>query len=176
MCMTCLDQKKASVFYKTELSSAAIMTEDSGIRKILPDSEICDFDFEPCGYSMNAIEGDAVSTIHVTPEDGFSYASFEAVGYNFNLLDFSQLLERVLSCFQPAKFSVALHSNAGRMELDSEFTFDVKKYICGERSCKVLGNGGSIMYSSFTLDSCGSPRSILHRCWNENEDEEVGMK
>lgn len=72
MCMTSLDPKKASVFYKKELSSAAITTEVSGISKILLDSEICDFNFEPCGYSMNAIEGDAVSTIHVTPEDGFS--------------------------------------------------------------------------------------------------------
>ncbi|KAL2528383.1 S-adenosylmethionine decarboxylase proenzyme 1 [Forsythia ovata] len=177
MCMTSLDQKKASVFYKTELSSAAIMTEVSGIRKILPDSEICDFDFEPCGYSMNAIEGDAVSTIHVTPEDGFSYASFEAVGYDFKLLDLTQLLERVLSCFRPAEFSVALHSNIAGMELEPEFTFDVKKYICGERSYEVLGNGGSIMYSSFTLsESCGSPRSTLRCCWNENEDDEVWKK
>ena len=51
------------------------MTDNSGIRKILPNSEICDFDFEPCGYSMNSVEVAAVSTIHITPEDGFSYAA-----------------------------------------------------------------------------------------------------
>jgi hypothetical protein len=31
--------------------------------------KICGFVFDPCGYSINAIEGAAISTIHVTPED-----------------------------------------------------------------------------------------------------------
>ncbi|XP_075515509.1 S-adenosylmethionine decarboxylase proenzyme-like [Primulina tabacum] len=177
MCMTNLDQKKASVFFKNQSSSASVMTEVSGIRKILPHSEICDFEFDPCGYSMNAIEGGAISTIHVTPEDGFSYASFEAVGYYFNLQDLSLLLERVLACFQPAKFSVALHSSVAGEDLDSEFTLCMKGYCCGERNCEALGNGGSIMYSSFTSSrGCGSPRSILQSCWSENEDEEVEKK
>ncbi|XP_010261810.2 PREDICTED: S-adenosylmethionine decarboxylase proenzyme [Nelumbo nucifera] len=95
MCRTGLDKKLASIFYKTGASSAAKMTDMSGIRKILPDSEICDFEFEPCGYSMNAIEGASVSTIHVTPEDGFSYASFEAVGYDLKAVNLSQLVGMV---------------------------------------------------------------------------------
>ncbi|PIN01358.1 S-adenosylmethionine decarboxylase [Handroanthus impetiginosus] len=180
MCMTNLDQKRASVFFKSQSSSAAVMTEVSGIRKILPDSEICDFDFDPCGYSMNAIERGAISTIHVTPEDGFSYASFEAVGYDFKQVDLALLLERVLACFQPAKFSVALHASVARKELNSEFALDIKGYTTGERSCELLGNGGSIIYSSFSsftsARSCGSPKSILLCCWSENEDEEVKKK
>ncbi|CBI16893.3 unnamed protein product, partial [Vitis vinifera] len=98
--------------YTAAADSAAVMTENSGIRKILPNSEICDFEFDPCGYSMNAIEEDAISTIHVTPEDGFSYASFEAMGYNLNDDSLTQMLERVLDCFQPAHFSVALHADS----------------------------------------------------------------
>ncbi|XP_073120770.1 S-adenosylmethionine decarboxylase proenzyme-like [Henckelia pumila] len=178
MCMTNLDQKKASVFFKNQSSSASAMTEVSGIREILPHSEICDFEFDPCGYSMNAIEGGAISTIHVTPEDGFSYASFEAVGYDFNQENLSLLLERVLSCFQPAKFSVALHSSVPlAKDLDSEFTLCMKGYACGERNCEALGDGGSIMYSSFTSSrGCGSPVSILQSCWSESEDEEVEKK
>ncbi|KAJ6290558.1 hypothetical protein OIU78_026323 [Salix suchowensis] len=62
MCMTGLGRKQASVFYKTQSSSAAAMTVDSG---------------------------SAISTIHVTPEDGFSYASFEAVGYDLQDLNLS---------------------------------------------------------------------------------------
>ena len=61
------NREKAFVFYKKESSSAAAMTVNSGIRKILPNWNIYDFDFEPCGYSMNAIEEDAISTIHITP-------------------------------------------------------------------------------------------------------------
>ncbi|MBD4021990.1 hypothetical protein GUI04_24085, partial [Xanthomonas citri pv. citri] len=39
MCMTGLSKKKASVFFKSESSTAAMMTEGSGIRNILPGSE-----------------------------------------------------------------------------------------------------------------------------------------
>eukprot|EP01018_Ginkgo_biloba_P033442 Gb_35976 [translate_table: standard] len=109
MCMTHLDRKQASVFYKSHSKSAAEMTLDSGISDILPDSKVCDFDFDPCGYSMNAIEGSAFSTIHVTPEDSFSYASFEAMGYNPMECDLEGLVARVLSCFRPMVFCIAVH-------------------------------------------------------------------
>ncbi|KAA8530510.1 hypothetical protein F0562_005219 [Nyssa sinensis] len=173
MCMTGLDKKRASVFYKTPASSAAVMTEVSGIRMILPDSEICDFEFDPCGYSMNGIEQGAISTIHVTPEDGFSYASFEAMGYDFKVVNLSHLLKRVLACFQPTEFSIALHANVVGKERVPEITLDVKGYCCGDRNYKALGNGGSIIYQSFTrAGGCGSPRSTLQCCWTENEEDE----
>lgn len=177
MCMTSLDKEKASVFYKTDGSSAASMTNDSGIRKILPSSSICDFEFDPCGYSMNAIEGSAVSTIHVTPEDGFSYASFEAVGYDLKVVNLSNLVKRVLACFQPNEFSIALSSDVAK-ELDSDVVLDLKGYFCGEKSYEVLGKGGSVVYYSFTkYGGCGSPRSTLHSCWSESdEDEKVEKK
>lgn len=176
LCMTGLDREKASVFYKTDGSAA--MTDASGIRMILPDSDICDFEFDPCGYSMNAIEGGAVSTIHVTPEDGFSYASFEAVGYDFRYLSLTQLVERVLCCFYPSEFSIALHSNDDGNELGLDVSLDVMGYCCGERSYEVLGKGGSVSYHSFKrAGGCGSPRSILNCCWSESdEDEKVGRK
>lgn len=178
MCMTGLDYKKASVFYKTQGSSAAVMTEASGIRKILPDSEICDFEFDPCGYSMNAIEDGAISTIHITPEEGFSYASFEAAGYDLKSMNMSDLLERVLYCFQPAQFSIALHADVIDTELGITIPFDLNGYSCGEKSYEVLGNGGSVIYHTFTKSGgCGSPRSILKGCWREDsEDEEIEEK
>lgn len=173
MCMTSLNKMNASVFFKSESSSAAVMTEDSGIRKILPESQICDFDFDPCGYSMNAIEGDAISTIHVTPEDGFSYASFEAVGYDLKSMGLSLLIERVLACFQPNEFSVAIHGNDLKDFENNDP--DVKGYSVEETKFEVLGDeGGSMVYYGFARggSSCGSPRSTLHRCWSENENEE----
>jgi len=171
VCMTGLDKESASVFYKTEGSSASTMTEDSGIRKILPNSDICDFEFDPCGYSMNSIEGGAISTIHVTPEDGFSYASFESMGYNFNEVDLSKLLERVLACFRPNEFSLAVHSSVG--EAASKFELELKGYSVGETRAEALAMGGSMVYHSFVKSGeVHSPRSILKNCWGDSSEDD----
>ncbi|GMI87532.1 S-adenosylmethionine decarboxylase 3 [Hibiscus trionum] len=171
MCMTGLDSEMASVFYKDESSSAASMTIKSGIRNILPDSNICDFEFEPCGYSMNSIEADAISTIHVTPEDGFSYASFESLGYDLKRLNLNQLVDRVLVCFEPSEFSVAVHVDGGvGHSLEEICSLNIRGYHCGERSIEELGMGGSIVYQKFNaIGICGSPRSTLRCRWEEEE-------
>ncbi|XP_074325925.1 S-adenosylmethionine decarboxylase proenzyme-like [Apium graveolens] len=173
MCMTSLDRSKASVFYKTNSNSAAVMTDSSGIREILPNSNICDFEFDPCGYSMNAIEGNAISTIHITPEDGFSYASFEAAGYDPKDVNLSRLVSRVLRCFEPSEFSVALHADVSSSLLEKTSSLEVKGYHLEEKSCEELGMDGSIVYQKFVkTESCGSPRSVLKCCWKDEEKEE----
>lgn len=173
MSMTGLDKSKASVFYKNRSNSAAAMTDASGIRMILPDSEISDFKFDPCGYSMNAVEGSAISTIHVTPEDGFSYASFEAVGYDFGLVNLSQVLERVLACFEPCEFSIALHADAVADELGFDGSLDMAGYWCRERRYQAINRVRSVGYHRYKrAASCGSPRSILNCSWSENGQEE----
>ncbi|KAG2259493.1 hypothetical protein Bca52824_078787 [Brassica carinata] len=45
----------------------------------------------------------------LTTENGFNYAIVEAVGYEFKTIQLNQLVRRVLSCFDPKKFSVAVH-------------------------------------------------------------------
>lgn len=172
MCMTGLDREMASVFYKDQSGSAATMTNNSGIRKILPDSDICDFEFEPCGYSMNAIEGAAISTIHITPEDGFSYASFESVGYDPKVVNLEQLVKRVLACFKPSDFSIAVHANVASKSLEQTVQLDVKGYCCEEKTLEELRMGDSIIYHKFTrTGECGSPRSTLRCCWKEEGNE-----
>ncbi|CAN6245086.1 unnamed protein product [Urochloa humidicola] len=170
MCMTGLDKKKASVFFKTSadghISCAKEMTKLSGISDIIPEMEICDFDFEPCGYSMNAIHGPAFSTIHVTPEDGFSYASYEVMGFNPASFAYSDLVKRVLSCFCPSEFSVAVTIFGGR---DSAKTWgkklDADAYACSNMVEQELPSGGLLIYQSFTATgeaAMGSPKSVLH--------------
>ncbi|OIW21640.1 hypothetical protein TanjilG_06944 [Lupinus angustifolius] len=172
MCMTGLDKEKASVFYKDLSGSGAVMTVNSGIRKILPDSKICDFEFEPCGYSMNSVEGAAVSTIHVTPEDGFSYASFESVGYDLTKMNLNKLVKRVLACFQPTEFSIAVHTDHASKFFEQNFLLDVEGYCLEERNHEGFGMGGSVFYQKFekTFES-GSPRSTL-KCWKDEDEEE----
>jgi len=172
MCMTGLDREKASVFYKTKTSSAASMTNDKSIRLILPKSDICDFEFDPCGYSMNSIEGGAISTIHITPEDGFSYASFEAVGYDLKAVSLEQLVGRVLACFEPSEFSIAVSADVACKSLEKTCYLNVEGYNFREKSAEELGNDGSVVYQKFVrAEGCGSPRSVL-KCWKENEKEE----
>ncbi|KAI3816472.1 hypothetical protein L1987_16170 [Smallanthus sonchifolius] len=173
MCMTSLDREKASVFYKTDSSSAATMTNESGIRMILPKSEICDFEFDPCGYSMNAIEEGAISTIHVTPEDGFSYASFEAVGYDLKDESLKQMVQQVLACFEPGEFSIAV---GAPNSLEMIRSILVEGYSLEEKSYEELGCEGWIVYQKFVKKDgscCGSPRSVL-KCdnWKEKDNEE----
>lgn len=174
MCMTGLNREKASVFFKSNSASAAAMTEASGIRKILPNSEICDFDFDPCGYSMNAIEGPAISTIHITPEDGFSYASFEAVGYDPKVVDLSQLVERVLACFRPSEFSVAVHAEINAKTIEQKCALKVNGYSREEGAIEEVGTGDSVFYQKFCKATGGhvSSKVTLKCCWKEEKEEE----
>lgn len=173
MCMTGLNREKASVFFRSESASAAVMTEKSGIRKILPDSKICDFDFDPCGYSMNAIEGPAISTIHITPEDGFSYASFEAAGYDLKVVDLSQLVERVLACFQPSEFSIAVNADIAANLLVQNCSVVVNGYSREEGGIEELGMGGSVLYQKFCKSTAGFDAPKLALKYPLNEDWEV---
>ncbi|GAB4840211.1 S-adenosylmethionine decarboxylase proenzyme 2 [Ancistrocladus abbreviatus] len=174
MCMTGLDRDKAAVFYKSQSSSAAEMTDISGIRKILPNSEICDFEFDPCGYSMNAVEGAAISTIHITPEDGFSYASFEAVGYDPHTINLNQLVERVLACFLPSEFSVAVHAEAAAKTWEFNCALDVNGYSREEGSIEEIEMGGFVVYQKFTKTAASagfySPKTTLKCLWKEEEE------
>lgn len=169
MCMTGLSSDKASIFFKNSVdghpSSAKEMTKLSRISDIIPEMNICDFEFEPCGYSMNGIHGPALSTIHVTPEDGFSYASYEAMGFDPLTNGFGDLIERVLRCFDPKEFSVAVTifgapGQAGTWEQKLDMDGYSHQFMVEQE----LPGRGMLMYQSFSASPlrAESPRSILH--------------
>lgn len=114
VCMTELDRSLARKFSLRPGGcgdgdiSGKEMTELTGIDEIIHGSVVCDFAFDPCGYSMNGIYGEQYSTIHVTPEDGFSYASFECVGSVYeDGVDLAEILRKAVQVFRPAKVSVS---------------------------------------------------------------------
>ena len=120
---------------------------------------------------MNSLEGDAISTIHVTPEDGFSYASFEAVGYDFTTMDLSYLVSKVVTCFEPKQFSVAIHSSIAQKSYSKGLCVDINGYGCRESTMECLGEErGTMMYQRFEKMGmyCGSPRSTLKCEWSSN--------
>ncbi|EGO00159.1 hypothetical protein SERLA73DRAFT_180598 [Serpula lacrymans var. lacrymans S7.3] len=102
--------------------------------------------FTPCGYSSNALlkwggRGDTESsskggegyyTIHVTPEEGWSYASFECnvplstapFSKVDDIPDLKTLIRRVVNIFQPGRLSLTLFissmNNGNAEEEESE--------------------------------------------------------
>jgi len=72
-----LNQSKLKHFFGQQGN----VLENSGLRGFLPAKspglQIDDYNFEPCGYSLNALDGEYFWCIHITPEVQYSYLSFE---------------------------------------------------------------------------------------------------
>lgn len=99
-------------------------TVASGIDKLCPGSMIDARAFEPCGYSMNAILFRSYSTMHITPESGSSYASFET---NQKLTSYKSLISNVVRTFRPKRFVMTLMADEGGMKQMKENPMDDAK-------------------------------------------------
>lgn len=80
-------------------------TKAAGIDELVPGATIDPRAFEPCGYSMNAVLFHSYSTMHITPEEGSSYASFET---NQKVKNYIPLISNVVRAFRPKRFVVTL--------------------------------------------------------------------
>ncbi|KAK7035291.1 spermidine resistance protein [Paramarasmius palmivorus] len=122
-----------------------------GITEIFPAhlTTLDAYSFTPCGYSSNALirwgedpsfiptgsangishPGEGYYTIHVTPESGWSYASFECnvplpASYtssdNTGMPDLKTLVRRVVSIFRPGRLSLTLFISSEDNEVDED--------------------------------------------------------
>ncbi|KAL1195608.1 S-adenosylmethionine decarboxylase proenzyme 4 [Cardamine amara subsp. amara] len=164
VCMTELDRVNALSFFRRKGdekynsdSAGKEMTRLSGIDMINANTFICDFAFDPCGYSMNGVDGDRYSTIHVTPEDGFSYASFECglSLYDDGHNDISEVLSRAIDVFRPSDVSIA--TTYGGEDYNHEVTKRVERVLakklglkCRSRHMDEFPGSGTVVYQSFT--------------------------
>lgn len=83
-------------------------TAITGINSLLHNDALVDaFNFEPCGYSMNALLDSNYYTIHVSPEPEASYVSFETTA---PMDCIPQLISSVVKLFRPARFTASLVS------------------------------------------------------------------
>lgn len=124
-------------------AKGALVSRQLGIDSIFPKActRLDSYAFEPCGYSANALvdsgadsgEDEGYYTIHVTPEEGWSYASFESnvpihlarphhdievVGQPDDVVlakrkkdrmpDLETVIQRVVNIFQPGHISLTL--------------------------------------------------------------------
>jgi S-adenosylmethionine decarboxylase len=115
------------------------LSDKLGISSIFPSSltQLDAYAFDPCGYSGNAViltkhpsHGEGYWTIHVTPEEGWSYASFECnVPASASTEELShlpssfpnlhQLIQRVVDIFQPGNLSLTLFVSSDPSTHDS---------------------------------------------------------
>ncbi|KAG0712402.1 S-adenosylmethionine decarboxylase proenzyme [Chionoecetes opilio] len=108
-----LDPEKMKLFWKDICPTASEATKRSGIDKLIPDMMIDDYQFDPCGYSMNGLMRTVPGgymTIHITPEPEFSYVSFET---NVPQKSFKDLIARVVATFGPKQFVMTFFTNVG---------------------------------------------------------------
>jgi len=85
-------------------------TKKAGIDALCPGALFDPRAFEPCGYSMNAILYKSYYTMHITPEEGSSYASFET---NQKLASYTSLINNVVRTFKPRRFVMTLMADEG---------------------------------------------------------------
>jgi S-adenosylmethionine decarboxylase len=130
----------------TPSDRARKISSDLGITNLFPPqlTTLDSYAFSPCGYSANALlkwgdaraedhdpgcGGEGYYTIHVTPEEGWSYASFECnvplspapAPHSRDMPDLGTLVRRVVGIFRPARLTLTLFiSSAGNEETEEE--------------------------------------------------------
>lgn len=133
----------------TPFDRARQISSDLGITDLFPPqlTTLDSYAFSPCGYSANALlkwgethssraedhepgyGGEGYYTIHVTPEEGWSYASFECnvplspapAPHSRDIPDLGTLVSRVVGIFRPARLTLTLFiSSAGNDEAEQE--------------------------------------------------------
>ncbi|SJK97367.1 related to S-adenosylmethionine decarboxylase [Armillaria ostoyae] len=128
---------------------AAALSQSLGIAEIFPPhlTTLDAYSFSPCGYSSNALikwgedssfvaspnsvnthPGEGYYTIHVTPEEGWSYASFEcnvplppsrpSPDDPRTIPDLKTLIQRVVSIFEPGRLTLTLFISCEENEVD----------------------------------------------------------
>lgn len=172
VCMTELGAEAAQQFFRSEkFVSSEQTTKDTGIIALKPAALIDDYVFEPCGYSMNGIDGTGLITIHVTPEAHQSYASVEFSGYREDLVDPVKLLAQVVKIFQPGKVSATL--SVDKVDVDAAAGTGGKwgglpalpaGYGLQGAASQVSPCGGKVAYYTLAekLAAPGSPTTVLH--------------
>lgn len=99
------EKKKGETNEEEAQRIAHEQTKKSGISALCPGAIFDPHAFEPCGYSMNAILFRSYSTIHITPESGSSYCSFET---NHKVGSYKSLVSNVIRTFRPKRFVMTL--------------------------------------------------------------------
>lgn len=106
--MSDLDPSAMEVFSQRRAGTALQASQLSRLTGIYEDMQVDGHFFTPYGYSLNGVRGGDYYTLHVTPQQAGSYASFETCVIEE---DYARVMSQVLSVFRPGRFSVLLTSS-----------------------------------------------------------------
>lgn len=122
------------------------------IKAQLPGMQLDQHFFEPCGYSLNAVAGGDYSTVHVTPQQTESYASFET---NRPGRDIGTLLGNLVEVFRPDRFSTLLttHEKGGQPGLNAlPAEIAHPRYHLARQTCADMGDALRITFGHYAAD------------------------
>ncbi|QQX78502.1 adenosylmethionine decarboxylase [Shewanella sp. KX20019] len=98
------------------------------LHRLLPDFTFDDHLFDPCGYSVNGLNGEQFLTIHITPQAQSAYVSIET---NLNFENYSfNIFTAMLNIFNPISWDV-IGVNQDIMAKD--FSADIEVASCDLR-------------------------------------------
>jgi S-adenosylmethionine decarboxylase len=122
-----VDEAVRREFSRHTQRSTEGLRERTGIDRILPGFRVDDHLFQPGGYSLNALRGASYYTVHVTPEDQASYASFET---NCPLgRDPGELVSRVLDIFRPRSFDLVVFDHDEPQTVPAQDGFTLTSHV-----------------------------------------------
>jgi len=187
--MSGLDQKRMVNFWRTEEEKREVMEieergdvyvkgkteervyEQSGLKAVFPQAQMDHYVFNPCGYSSNALLGEHYYSVHVTPEDICSYASFECnlpLGNKLNQYkSYNELIYKVLNIFNPEQFVITLFTRKPEGTLGQIRDFVPKNIKGYQKMDKIIYdlNKWNLAFCQFTRNDI-----ILKRI-KESEDD-----
>lgn len=140
-----LDPVVASQFYRKE--ETGDKDKFPGVAELIEGCETDEFNFSPCGYSMNGLFNQAYSTIHVTPEAICSYASFET---NLSLPSYNKLIAHVLDLFKPGTFTITFFTEKATAAVaTTPFAFEIEGYVLKHKTFSELEGNCDILMANF---------------------------
>lgn len=147
MLMHDLDPDVLKAFIPKPGETAAEIEVRTGIDRLYPDMETDHFVFEPYGYSMNRISGQHYATIHVTPEESGSYASFET---NVAEARYQEKIEQIMEVFKPGRFTLVFtEAISDRDPGEGKVPKKITGYRRSEKSLYEFDSGYAVLFSNF---------------------------
>jgi len=150
-----LDRAAASQFYRKE--GIAERDKFPGVAELINGQETDEYNFTPCGYSMNGLADQYYSTIHVTPEAHCSYASFET---NLSVNSYKNSVLRVFDIFKPGTVTLTLFRENTDSEHD-KLDLVLPGYTLKYKTVSDLGGNRNVVLCNYESNDFGG--NVLKR-------------